>query len=116
MSHSQDTRKDSAPDPAAPGSPAPVPKYCSCSHEELIALQIEAWAQGAACAKTDSSHALRDFATIEQRAEAACDEALQQYVPLELARFRDVFTLAWVGGYCAARGTTGNTSSVQGAC
>ena len=103
MSQSQDAGTDPACDAPVSSPSVSAPRYWSCSHEELIALQIEAWALGAGCAKADGSRALRDLVVIEQRAEAACDEALLIYVPLELARFRDVFTLAWVGGYCASR-------------
>ncbi|HEX6800364.1 MAG TPA: hypothetical protein VF116_21815 [Ktedonobacterales bacterium] len=115
MSQSQDAGTDPASDPPVSSPPVPDPKYWSCSHEELIALQIEAWALGAGCAKADGSRVLRDLMAIEQRAETACDEALLIYVPLELARFRDVFTLAWVGGYCASRSAGGRISGVQGA-
>jgi hypothetical protein len=37
---------------------------------------------------------------IEQEAEKVCDEALKVYFPLDLDRFRDVFTRAWCAGYC----------------
>lgn len=115
MSQSQDAGTDSASGPPISSPSVPDPKYWSCSHEELIELQIEAWALGAGCAKAEGSRVLRDLVAIEQRAEAACDEALLIYVPLELARFHDVFTLAWVGGYCASRGASGSESGVQGA-
>lgn len=107
MSQSQGVGRDPAPDSVVSSSSVPAAKYCSCSHEELIELQIEAWALGSGCAKADGPRALRDLVAIEQRAEVACDEALLIYVPIEFARFHDVFTLAWVGGYCAARGADG---------
>ncbi len=105
MSQPQQVGTDSAPISTSPfaGHPAPAIKYWSCSHEELIELQIEAWALGGACAEADGPRALRELMAVEQRAEIACEEALQIYVPMDLARFHDVFTLAWVGGYCAAR-------------
>lgn len=103
MSQPQQLGTDSTPASASAGQSVPAAKYWSCSHEELIELQIEAWALGSACAQADSSRALRDLMAVEQRAEIACEDALLIYVPMDLARFHDVFTLAWVGGYCAAR-------------
>lgn len=94
---------NSVPASAISGQSAPAVRYWSSSHEELIELQIEAWALGSACARADGPRVLRVLTAIEQRAEIACEEALLSYVPLDLARFHDVFTLAWVGGYCAAR-------------
>jgi hypothetical protein len=107
MSQQQHTGSDPGLASAITGQPASAPaqKYSSCSYEELIALEMEAWALGSACAIADGARALRDLAAIEQAAEVACDEALRIYVPLDLARFHDVFTLAWIGGYCAARGS-----------
>lgn len=103
MSQPQQVGTDSTLASASAGKSVPAAKYWSCSHEELIELQIEAWALGSACARTDGLRALSDLMAVEQRAEIACEDALLIYVPLDLARFHDVFTLAWVGGYCAAR-------------
>ena len=104
MSQPQHGGTESAPASAISDQSAAAARYWSCSHEELIELQIEAWTLGGACAKSDGQRALRDLLAIEQRAEVACEESLVLYVPLDLARFHDVFTLAWVGGYCASRG------------
>lgn len=104
MSQPQHVGTDPAPTSSGAGQSAPAARYWSCSHEELIELQIEAWALGGARARSDGPRVLRDLPAIEQRAKIACDEILLLYVPLDLARFCDVFTLAWVGGYCAARG------------
>lgn len=103
MSQPQQVGTDSTPASASVGQSVPAAKYWSCSHEELIELQIEAWALGSACARAAGLRALRDLMAVEQRAEIACEESLLIYVPLDLSRFHDVFTLAWVGGYCAAR-------------
>lgn len=104
MSQSPQTPTDTSSAKAIDGQPALVARYWSCSHEELIELQIVAWGLGGDGAKADGDGVLRDLMAIEQRAERACEEALRIYVPLDLARFRDIFTLAWVGGYCATRG------------
>jgi hypothetical protein len=79
-------------------------RYISCSQEEMVQIEIEAWSSGADHAHNDGVRALRELAAIEQRAELACEEALETYVPIDLARFHDVFTLAWIAGYWTARG------------
>lgn len=104
QSQSQPMQADSGLVSMTGGPPARTVRYWSCSHEELITLQIEAWELGGAGARADGPRVLRELTAIEQRAERACEAALLIYVPLDLARFRDVFTLAWVGGYYAARG------------
>ena len=73
--------------------------YVGCSHEELIAIEMDAWKRGYKRADTDGPAAMRDLAVVAAASEAACDDALQVYVPMELGRFRDVFTLAWCAGY-----------------
>ncbi len=73
--------------------------YVGCSHEELIAIEMDAWKRGYERAVADGPAAMRDLAAVEAAGETACDDALRTYVPMELGRFRDVFTLAWCAGY-----------------
>jgi hypothetical protein len=75
--------------------------YIACTREDLVDLAIEAWDLGFKAADVDGAHAATALAQIEERARAACDAALTDYVPLDMPRFCDVFTLAWVGGYSA---------------
>ncbi len=75
------------------------PIYLSCLAEDLLLVEIEAWERGFNQADTDSNAALTDIQAIEQLAEHICDHCLEIYVPLDLARFREVFTSAWCSGY-----------------
>ena len=77
--------------------------YIACTREDLVDLAIEAWDLGYKAADADGARAALDLAQIEERGKAACDAALADYVPLDMPRFCDVFTLAWVGGYSARR-------------
>lgn len=75
-------------------------KFISCCPEELVEVELEALRQGRECAQADGTRALRDAQAIAEAATAACERALvEQYVALDEARFRDVFTLAWRAGY-----------------
>jgi hypothetical protein len=77
--------------------------YIACSREDLVDVAIDAWDRGFEAADADGAQAATDMAQIETRAREACDAALADYVPLDMPRFCDVFTLAWVGGYRARR-------------
>lgn len=74
--------------------------YLSCSAEDLIAIEMEAWRSGYEAATISESVRLHNLAAIEEAAEGVCDQALYIYIPLDLTRFRDVFIRAWCGGYC----------------
>ena len=76
------------------------PIYISCCDEDLIAVEMDAWKRGYDRAAAEGPAATSDIAAIERAGDAACDEALQVYVAMDLARFRDVFIRAWCGGYC----------------
>jgi hypothetical protein len=47
---------------------------------------------------------LKSIEAVEEAAEAVCDKALRVYIPLDVGRFRDVFTRAWSAGYCSQAG------------
>jgi hypothetical protein len=77
--------------------------YLACSPEDLIAVEMDAWTR--AFSEASMVETILDPASmplIEQEAEKACDQALKVYMPLDLDRFRDVFTRAWCAGYCTA--------------
>jgi hypothetical protein len=75
--------------------------YLSCSSEDLIAVEMDAWARGFSEAdQVEVSQEPVSMKHIEEAAEQVCDQALQIYIPLDLDRFRDVFTRAWCAGYC----------------
>jgi hypothetical protein len=81
---------------AAPAAPV----FISCCPEELVEVELEALRQGRARARADGAQALCRPQAISEAAAAACERALaEQYVALDEARFRDVFTLAWCAGY-----------------
>ena len=103
MSHSQVPRSGTDAPLAQEAAVGAIGRYISCSQEEMVQIEIEAWGSGADCARGHGTRALRELAAIEQRAELACEEALESCIPLDLARFHDVFTLAWIAGYCSAR-------------
>jgi hypothetical protein len=44
---------------------------------------------------------MNSLAAVEHASEAACGQALLVYVPMDLGRFRDIFSLAWCTGYWA---------------
>ncbi|MGO8946107.1 MAG: hypothetical protein ACLQUY_00295 [Ktedonobacterales bacterium] len=75
--------------------------YLSCTPEDLIRVEIEAWERGLNQCDIDAASTLEDITAIEQAAEQICDQSLEVYVPLDVGRFRDVFTRAWCAGYCA---------------
>ena len=78
------------------------PRLISCSHEELVELELEALRQGSECAYADGAGMLRDTQAVMQAAREACELALaEQYIPLDQPKFREVFTLAWCAGYRA---------------
>lgn len=77
----------------------PQQVYTGCSREELITIGMEAWKRGYERAVADDAAVMRDLLMVEQASEAACDEALLVYFPMELDRFRDIFTLTWCSGY-----------------
>jgi hypothetical protein len=91
------------------GDPSPVstagiagPRFVSCSHEELVDLQLEALERGGEQALADGAQVLSAMADIFEAARRACDRALaDQYTALDEGRFREVFTLAWCAGYRA---------------
>jgi hypothetical protein len=75
--------------------------YLSCSPEDLIAVEIDAWTCGfSEAGKVETPQEPGSMRLVEQAAEQVCDQALQIYIPLDLDRFRDVFTRAWCAGYC----------------
>lgn len=81
-------------------------QFISCCPEELVDVALEGRRQGREQAKAAGASALRDMCAIIEAASAACDRALvEQYLPLDEARFRDVFTLAWCAGYWSAVAT-----------
>lgn len=82
---------------------AQEPIYISSGVEGLIAVQMDAWKRGYECAGADGPAAIRDIAALQRAAEDACDEALLVYVPMDLARFRDIYMIAWCAGYCTRR-------------
>jgi hypothetical protein len=78
------------------------PRLISCSHEELVELELEALRQGSERASADGAMILRDTQAVMQAAKEACERALaEQYIPLDQPKFREVFTLAWCAGYRA---------------
>jgi hypothetical protein len=87
-------------DVAAESHLAPEEIYISSSNADLIAVGMDAWKRGYDQAVEDGPAALRDLAEVERAGEEACDEALQVYIPMDLGRFRETYTLAWCGGYC----------------
>ncbi|HST89197.1 MAG TPA: hypothetical protein VLJ14_12550 [Ktedonobacterales bacterium] len=73
--------------------------YLSCSREELVELGVEAWRAGMERARADGARALREIERVTEAAEEACRRALETYIPLDTARFREAYTLAWSAGY-----------------
>ena len=63
-------------------------------------VEMEAWDHGFQQADADEARMLEGIEAIAQAAEQVCDQSLQRYVPLDVVRFRDVFTRAWCAGYC----------------
>ena len=74
--------------------------YLACTPEDLIRVEMDAWGLGNDLAAAESQAILHDITAIWEASERACDDALEIYVPLDLGRFRDVFTRAWCAGYC----------------
>jgi hypothetical protein len=82
--------------------------YLACTAEDLIKVEMDAWALGCDRATAAVEPALDNMTEIVQASERACDEALAMiYVPLDVQRFRDVFTRAWCAGYCTEVGRRG---------
>lgn len=83
-----------------PTTPSPIPlaepMYIGSGSAALVELEMTAWQQGYQAAQEPF---MRDFEEIQRAACAACEEALNQYIPLDEARFSDIFTLAWSAGY-----------------
>jgi hypothetical protein len=81
--------------------------YLSCSPEDLIAVEMDAWTCGfSESGKVETSLDPSNMSQIQQAAEQVCEQALRIYIPLDLDRFRDVFTRAWSAGYCTGRRST----------
>jgi hypothetical protein len=74
--------------------------YLACTPEDLILVEMHAWELGGNLAAVDAEPALESISAILDASEVACDEVLEIYVPLDVGRFRDVFTRAWCAGYC----------------
>jgi hypothetical protein len=75
--------------------------YLACSPEDLIAVEMDAWARGfSEAGRIETVLDTANMSLIEQEAETACVQALKVIIPLDLDRFRDVFTRAWCAGYC----------------
>ena len=74
--------------------------YLSCCTEDLIAVEMEAWRRGYQAAEAAAPTTLQSVAALAAAGEAACNQALLQYVPMDVDRFTDVFVRAWCGGYC----------------
>jgi hypothetical protein len=76
--------------------------FIGCSHEDLVAVdEMEAWKRGYEGGVADGPEAMKSLAAVEHASEAACGQALLVYVPMDLGRFRDIFSLAWCTGYWA---------------
>ncbi|HEX8036434.1 MAG TPA: hypothetical protein VF510_21435 [Ktedonobacterales bacterium] len=76
------------------------PKPISCCDEELVEVELEALRQGANQARKDGTTHLTTMATVRYAAAVACDRALEvQYLPLDEAKFHEVFIRAWSAGY-----------------
>lgn len=98
------TIQSGIPEQAATVAPVndSAPKFVSCCPEELVEVELEGLRQGRERARADGAHAMHDMHDISAAAHVACDQAeATQYMPLDEARFRDVFTLAWCAGYHA---------------
>jgi hypothetical protein len=75
--------------------------YLSCSPEDLIAVEMDAWTCGfGEAVKVEASAVPDNMSHIQQAGEQVCEQALRIYIPLDVDRFRDVFTRAWCAGYC----------------
>lgn len=75
--------------------------YLGCTRDDLVEVEIVAWTSGCEAAKSAGATTLPDLAILDRHAQAAVEEALSHYIPLDLARFRDVYALAWLAGYRA---------------
>lgn len=73
------------------------PVYIGSGSEALVELEMAAWEQGY---QAVDELRLETMEEIQCAARAACDEALERYIPLDEARFCDIYTLAWSAGYC----------------
>jgi hypothetical protein len=81
-----------------------TPIYLSCSPDELLRVEILAWTQGDDQAGLGIPPRLQSIEAVRQSAEQVCELALRIYIPLDVERFRDVFTRAWSAGYCSRAG------------
>ena len=86
------------------GSETQTSIYLACTAEDLIRVEMHAWELGNDRATGDSAPVLESITAIQEASERACDEALVTFIPLDLDRFRDVFTRAWCAGYCSRIG------------
>jgi hypothetical protein len=94
-----ESKRDRAYD--EPASP-PRQRHMACTRDDLVCVLMEAFRFGSAQAGEDGSAVLPTSDALFGAASAACDEALQTFVPLDERAFREVFTLAWAAGYRAA--------------
>jgi hypothetical protein len=89
--------------------------YLSCSPEDLIVVEMEAWQRGYQAAQAaPPGTTVPSLEAIAAAGKGACNQALLLYVPLDIERFVDVFVRAWCGGYCtrAQELTRSSTSSI----
>ena len=82
--------------------------YLACTAEDLIWVEIHGWELGSGRAVVHAKPVLESMRAIQAASELACDEALEMYVPMDVDRFRDVFTRAWCAGYCSRTGRRGS--------
>jgi hypothetical protein len=90
------------PSSSAPASEAQPPVYIGAAEHELIELELAAWDAGYRQAVAQGAEARRDLAAIQELARAACEDALQVYVPLDLSAFCRTYSRGWAMGYYAA--------------
>lgn len=73
--------------------------YISCSPEDLITVEMDAWRRGYDAADADTKAAERLLPDIERQGEEAYEVALCRYVPMNLEQFHDVYVRGWCTGY-----------------
>jgi|SwirhisoilCB3_FD_contig_31_16731146_length_332_multi_2_in_0_out_0_1 hypothetical protein len=73
------------------------PVYIGSGSEALVELEMAAWEQGYHAVKEPCLETMEE---IQRAARVACDDALDRYIPLDEARFCDIYILAWSAGYC----------------
>lgn len=84
--------------PGSHGSQLVELVYIGSGSEALVELELVAWELGYQVA-SHTAEPLTEITEVLRAAELACDEALRRYVPLDEARFCDIFILAWSAGY-----------------